>query len=166
MLHLPAAGYPPQVKVIDFGKVRQLPEGEGWDDEIGWDEASSPSVCLLIRDLLTQQADVLAEEFLDAIRPLRVQSMPLADLMTARARMLARARDVGANVPQWLAEYLTQQGGPQVVQSVPQVLQSGDGGNDGGQNGSEGPDDQNDNDAQGSDRGVGDLVIRLTLRLE
>lgn len=152
VFHMPESGYPPLVKVIDFGKVFQLAEEEGWDDEVAWDEAPTPSVCLLVRDLLTRQRDVLEAEFLEAIRPLRAQTTPLPTLKAVRTRALVRAADISDDVPGWLSSYFGQEDDAHV--------RMGDDGVVGGQN-NPGHRDQDNNDD-----GNGDLIFRFNVRME
>lgn len=144
VFHMPESGYPPLVKIIDFGKVFRLPENEGEEDDVSWDDAESPVVCFLIRALLNQQADVLEDEFLEAIRPLRTQTTSLRVLKAARASALVRAADIANDVPQWLATYFGEENGPPV----------GSGAVGGNQNGS---------GYDGSE--LGELIMRLRVPL-
>lgn len=103
VFHMLPGPWPPIVKVIDFGKIFQLPDEDSHDD-VPWDEARSPSVGALVRALLAQR-DVFEDEFLVAIRALNAQMSPLQTLRTARATARTKAEALDQHVPDWLLGY-------------------------------------------------------------
>ncbi|KAJ4418341.1 hypothetical protein N0V82_005622 [Gnomoniopsis sp. IMI 355080] len=113
VFHRSSDQWPPVVKVIDFGKMVQLPEESR--DDIAWDEASSPSIGPLARSLLSQTS-VLEDDFLSATRDLGKQMSPLQALRTAREDSRMRAEAVVESVPKWLLAYF----GHDVVECSPE----------------------------------------------
>lgn len=106
--------WPPVAKVIDFGKTFQLPEEESHDDSLSWDEALSPSIGPLVSALLAQ-TDMLEDDFLRAIGPLRIQMSPLEALRRLRAVALTWSENVSQNMPEWLMRYF----GQDIVEEIP-----------------------------------------------
>lgn len=89
--------WPPVARVSDFGKTFQLPEEGSHEDSCPWDEALSPSIGPLVRVMLAQ-TDVLEDDFLRAIEPLRNQMSPLEALRRLRAVALTWSENVSQNI--------------------------------------------------------------------
>lgn len=99
----------PVVKIIDFGRVHQLPEPEDDDDDGRgqWEAQPSPCVGLLARLMLQQARDLyddgggFAASFLE---PLAKSQVSVAVLREARYVAMAR-KEENVYVPRWLREY-------------------------------------------------------------
>lgn len=100
----------PVVKIIDFGRVHQLPEPEDGDDDDGrgqWEAQPSPCVRLLAQLMLQQARDLYDDDGSFAasfLEPLARSQVSVAVLREVRRVAMAR-KEENVYVPRWLREY-------------------------------------------------------------
>lgn len=95
----------PVVKIIDFGRVHELPP-EGGDTRSQWESQPSPCVGLLARRMLGQ-GDVYGGGgggFVAFLQPLARSQVSIGVLQEARSVAMVR-KEENVCVPQWLREY-------------------------------------------------------------